>query len=1545
MSNSGNTLNKKTIIAIVIIAVLLIAAIIGVVVFLKDQGETSAMAENGSQTSSDENVQARQEEQKQEPQEQAQTEEQSADTQNNNQEEQSTEVATTNDGATNDGANQGGATTGTTNNSGSSTGTTNSGNNANNNDNDAENIQESVIEETETIEGETFQTVDGERYWWTPQALATVSAIAGNMQLNAPNLVTEKTSVVVDKDGNEIKDATTVALDQKVKYTITITNIGNADGIIEKDSTFDTLPEGFDYDKFDFSKDFSAEIVGNDEKLTKEDITVKDQKAILNKDITLAANGGKLTVTYYLKVDKDYLKDDSSKTIEKNVVTVNNLPVEDDKVYDAVKPDVKASKTSKIYRDGKEVPDTDKVAKKGDKIRYTIIIDNSEGKADTSVHVQDKGLTTILANATFDWVKRSDNGPIELNDLTNGFDLTIYKETSLTIEYEVTINEIEAEKSIKNGIEVTDNNKEDNPAPEVPEKEDEIQTVDITGEKYAENETVKENGTIKYTIKLTNNGTADGEVKVKDDLTGKNVTFNNGSLKIDGEKVTNNNTAEGLKDGIPVTVPAGKTVKVTFEVTANIIEGNDSVTVYNKAEIVDEDGPDSTTNEEETTIEKATVNIQVVKKWKDGNTDGSFRPEEVNFVVKGRNNSEVNTDSLYVEKDTDKKEQKTSIITLPKYDSNGEINYTIEEVIPGEEKDVYYTQYGNIEKNENGDNITYTITNKFELNDKNNTQKIPVAKVWNDNKKEHSGVTLTVTGNDKTSEKDYDEVTLTSEDATGTDANRWEGVATVPVYTNSGEKIKYTVDEKVVPDKYIKTVENNVITNSLPSIDITKEVETINGDKIDGAATVVAGNKIGYKITVTNNSSVTIPKVEVTDKTHAVYLADENYNITSETASEHIDTLKNFTGSRTYYVVYVVSDNDEKTPGDKITNEAYAEGTYKDSNNKEQTVDDSDSAENATVTVDYIYDISIDKKQNNSDKNINVSYGDAIKYTITVTNNGNTTLYNVNVTDLMKKNGKELDGLENIKVDGEETTITDEGVISIGTLKAGEKVEITAEYKVKSEDISKDNENSITNTASVTATTDEEGKTPVDNDDDDEDEVTATTNKGEANLKVTKTSEIEKAEENIKYDKENNKYTGNKDVAESGDIIKYIITVSNKDGDVSGTATVTDSVPKNTTLFVDEDHPITGLNEQAENDLKDKEKQEFTQKVTVEPNKEKEIIFYVKVGKIKPGTVIKNEATTDVDSDKDGEKDKPTKTDTVEKTIEVTKNTTSTKVVDTNVVLVIDLSGSMNYVLNQDRYAMLWEESRLDATKEAVVNLIQSMIDDGMGVDNNISTISVITFKNNQGNLVGMATNTTEASDLKEKVNRLTASSGTYMSKGLEAANTQLNALTNENSKYKDNNNIVIFLGDGRVDGETENKVTNAAKNLKDNEKTQPTVYSIGIGSKVDENLLKNTIASKPKNYIPVTNDLSEIEEAIESSMKDFTSKTETDFETSEDAKVLLDNIDTSKDVTVNEEKLKFDSDTQQFNKYIVKENGKYYLDLTKFDADEDVSITYTVKS
>lgn len=350
MSNSGNTLNKKTIIAIVIIAILLIAAIIGVVVFLKDQGETSAMAENGSQTSSDENVQAEQDAQNQEPQEQAQTEEQNADTQNNEQEGESTEVATTNDGA-----NQGDATTGTTSgNSGTGAGTSNSGNNVNNNDNDAENIQESVIEETQTVETEeTVKTEEGEILSWTPQALAA-SGVAANIKLNAPNLVTEKTSVVYNDDGTRAEDQTKIALDQKVTYTIIIENRGNIEGTIEKGKTYDTLPKGFDYSKtraedYEFKVEkisATGESTTGDEVLSysdfkfgKENATLESQTLILDKDVKLGA-GEKLFITYSLKVDPKYLEDENglvaNKHIDKNVVTVNNLPVEDKNEYDGV---------------------------------------------------------------------------------------------------------------------------------------------------------------------------------------------------------------------------------------------------------------------------------------------------------------------------------------------------------------------------------------------------------------------------------------------------------------------------------------------------------------------------------------------------------------------------------------------------------------------------------------------------------------------------------------------------------------------------------------------------------------------------------------------------------------------------------------------------------------------------------------------------------------------------------------------------------------------------------------------------------------------------------------------------------------------------------------------------------------------------------------------------------------------------------------------------------------------------------------------------------
>ena len=833
MSNSGNTLNKKTIIAIVIIAVLLIAAIIGVVVFLKDQGETSAMAENGSQTSSDENVQARQEEQNQEPQEQAQTEEQNTDTQNNEQDEPSTEVATTNDGATNDDANQGGATTGTTNNSGSSTGTTNSGNNANNNDNDAENIQESVIEETQIIPGEEIDIGERKELSWTPQALATVSAIAGNMQLNAPNLVTEKTSVVVDKDGNEIKDATTVALDQKVTYTIIIENRGNVEGTIEKGKTYDTLPKGFDYSKtkaedYEFKVEkisATGESTTGDEVLSysdfkfgKENAALESQTLILDKDVKLGA-GEKLFITYSLKVNPKYLEDENglvaNKHIDKNVVTVNNLPVEDKNEYDGVQPLVKVEKTSRILR-GEDLKETD-IAKIADFIEYTIHIENN-GEADTKVTVKDSDLEKILSDGKAEF--RSGDKTAE--ELINGFDIEIAHKDYVDIKFVIEIKDITG--AIENGVEVKDTTPQ-NPDPVVPENPDKVNTVNITATKgIITDGAVYEKDTLTYTITLQNSGNTKGTVSVKDSIP-EGLTFKEGSIKINGDETEY--TQNDLEDGnIKVTVPGnnGKVV-VSFMVTADILDGKESLNIDNTAYVDDEP-----TNTVTTTVNKAYISVEVNKEWKDNDIQANRRPDKVTFILVADGEDTDTTLTVDVNKTSDKQNYKFEK-PIAKYNKDGKpIKYTVREEGMG---DFYKSTVSKPSVAENG-NTAVTVTNEFKLpeGDKNKTD-VTVTKIWEDNNNyagKRTSVNIKITGSN--SDKNAKTVTLKDNDAK--DDKTWQiTVNGMTKYDANGVEIKYTASEENVPEFYkLVKIEGTTVTNEfeLPKDTVSYKVNKVWDD-------------------------------------------------------------------------------------------------------------------------------------------------------------------------------------------------------------------------------------------------------------------------------------------------------------------------------------------------------------------------------------------------------------------------------------------------------------------------------------------------------------------------------------------------------------------------------------------------------------------------------------------------------------------------------------------------------------------------------------------
>ena len=90
----------------------------------------------------------------------------------------------------------------------------------------------------------------------------------------------------------------------------------------------------------------------------------------------------------------------------------------------------------------------------------------------------------------------------------------VYKRQPLDIVFKVQLKDISG--IITNGITVT-NPDEENPDPDV-EDPDEIYTINITAEKHADKEQVKEKEEIKYTITLTNTGNTAGSTVVKDTI-------------------------------------------------------------------------------------------------------------------------------------------------------------------------------------------------------------------------------------------------------------------------------------------------------------------------------------------------------------------------------------------------------------------------------------------------------------------------------------------------------------------------------------------------------------------------------------------------------------------------------------------------------------------------------------------------------------------------------------------------------------------------------------------------------------------------------------------------------------------------------------------------------------------------------------------------------------------------------------------------------------------------------------------------------------------
>ena len=916
-----------------------------------------------------------------------------------------------------------------------------------------------------------------------------------------------------------------------------------------------------------------------------------------------------------------------------------------------------------------------------------------------------------------------------------------------------------------------------------------------------------------------------------------------------------------------------------------------------------EDGTTTVTNTFKAPTEEK-YDITLEKIWDDNNNNAEKRPSSVKFDLYKIN---VNQEEELVEKDIelkgDSKTDRWSITkNVQKYDEKAnEIKYF---VVENETGSIFY---------EKTEQTGLSVTNKFTVPD--TTTEIPVTKIWNDrnNVNRTDKVEFKITGNDSTNNSKTVELTRTN--ALAENGNVWATKVTELRKYNktNGNEIEYSVEEINIPEGYIMTKNGNEITNSLPGIEVTKVVKKVNEIEAKGDITVKADDVIEYEITVKNIGTVELQDLTVTDNLK-VYTNKEKPEVTTNTLAENV-TL-NVEETKNYTVYYKVTAEDVKIGAKTLRNTATASAKYTDSNKEKQTVEDYD---NADVTIKELPGVEIVKTQKVNEKDVTestkVEPGDVIDYTITVTNTGNTILNDVTVDDSMlnQKTFKKI-----------------EGKWEIGTLEIGSHVTIKAQYTVQEEDMEK---GKVQNVATVETTSTEKKQ----------DEVEVPTIEWKSDISVKKESKlVKKADVNTISGK-----------AEYGDTIKYTITATNK-GRKQGTIDVTDKIDPTKTELIDFSEKITNLTEEEYNKLATTEG--LTKTLTVEGNGgTTSIIFTVRVI-AKSGENITNTAGV-------GKDNTPTSDDghDVEKKVKVTTKTEIPKITNSNVVIVLDKSGSM-------------EGIRMGNAKDATNELINSMFTDEnpTGCQVSVVTFSSTGYNSDQDNakVIGTATSKDDVQNLTKSVNSVSANGGTRIANGLEVAQKEIERL----AKLKANNkNIVIVLSDGQfildndkdtlISGyitdkwgniigikgtgyESLSRVEKKAENLKSST-SKPTVYTIAYATDVDEVGIMSTIiptsAATAKKSSENLEDLKNIFSEITQAESPATSS----FKESAKGLIELPNIDVSKKITI---KINGDTTgtTRTIDSWVDKikeEKGKYFLDTSKFDADESIEIEYFEKN
>ena len=302
----------------------------------------------------------------------------------------------------------------------------------------------------------------------------------------------------------------------------------------------------------------------------------------------------------------------------------------------------------------------------------------------------------------------------------------------------------------------------------------------------------------------------------------------------------------------------------------------------------------------------------------------------------------------------------------------------------------------------------------------------------------------------------------------------------------------------------------------------------------------------------------------------------------------------------------------------------------------------------------------------------------------------------------------------------------------------------------------------------------------------------------------------------------------------------------------------------------------------------------------------------------------------------------------VEKTLQLTTKSEIKKITNSNVILVLDISGSMKKPSNNDictehttkkqhedagcdKVNGVWHKSRISVAKNVINNLIDNVQLPSIQTENS-SVIEVIRFQFSPF-VVGRATTTSDVNSLKTAVNNTNNIGGnTEMAKALNKAKAEIEELKTINN----NENIVIFVSNGEP---TDDKsgVIKAAEELQ----KLATVYTVGFD--VDIDILKQ-IATDPEKYKTTdqAGSLSNIFKEITQEITGTPVKT-----VSQQGLVELTNVDTNK---LNKTIVKIKGvaiSNQKVIDAIVNKGKKYYIDLNKIgltNLQDDILIEYFAK-